>query len=99
MKDVKAGKKIPNMVRGGLKEGIVKTSPYTAAVSAEAKKKADEAKAKLTAGTFVIFKGPIKDSTGKEVIPAGKEYKQTAVELEGMDYLVEGVVGKTGLEK
>ena len=47
------------------------------------------------AGTMVIYKGPLKDNTGKVVIPAGVEQKQTDVTLEKMDYLVEGVVGKT----
>jgi simple sugar transport system substrate-binding protein len=28
------------------------------------------------------------------VIPKGKVFKQTDIELEGMNYLVEGVVGK-----
>ena len=95
VKDVKAGKKVPNLVRGGLKEGVVKMSPYGAPVSAEAKKAADEAKAKLMAGNFSIFKGPLKDNTGKEILPAGKELAQTAIELESMDYLVDGVIGKT----
>ena len=49
------------------------------------------------AGTMVIYKGPLKDNTGKVVIAAGAEQKQTDVALEKMDYLVEGVVGKTRL--
>ena len=51
-------------------------------------------KAKMIAGSFDIFKGELKDNTGKVVIPAGKAFKQTDLELEGMNYLVEGVVGK-----
>jgi simple sugar transport system substrate-binding protein len=90
---VKEGKKVPNMLRGGLKEQIVKTSPYTPIVSEKAKAAADAVKAKLTEGSFVIFKGPIKDNTGKMVIPEGQSYAQTAIELEKMDYLVEGAVG------
>ena len=43
----------------------------------------------------MTFKGPMKDNKGNEIIPKGKEYGQTAIELEKMDYLVEGVVGKT----
>jgi simple sugar transport system substrate-binding protein len=89
-----AGKNVPNFVRGGLKEGFVKSSPYGPAVSDDAKKAADAARAKLLEGSFVIFQGPLNDNTGKEVIPAGKAYAQKAVELESMDYLVEGVVGK-----
>jgi len=44
---------------------------------------------------MVIFKGELKDNTGKVVIPAGTEQKQTDPELEKMDYLVEGVNGST----
>jgi simple sugar transport system substrate-binding protein len=91
---VRDGKTYPHLLRGGLKEGFVKLSPYGPAVSAEAKAKADEAKAKLTEGTFVIYKGPIKDNTGKIVIPEGAAFPQTDIELEKMNYLVEGVVGK-----
>jgi simple sugar transport system substrate-binding protein len=94
LKELQAGKKLEkHLVRGGLKEGIVKTSPYGSMVTDEAKKAADDVKGKLLAGTFVIFKGPLKDNTGKEIIPAGKEYGQTAIELESMNYLVEGVIG------
>ncbi len=92
---VQGGKPWPHLLRGGLKEGFVKVSPYGKAVSAAAKKKADAAKAKFMAGTMVVYKGPLKDNTGKVVIPAGTEQKQTDIALEKMDYLVEGVVGKT----
>ena len=89
------GKPYPHLLRGGLKEGFVKVSPYGKAVSAATKKKADAAKAKFMAGTMVIYKGPLKDNTGKVVIAAGTEEKQTDINLEKMDYLVDGVVGKT----
>ena len=92
---VQAGKTYPHLLRGGLKDGFVKVSPYGKAVSAAAKKKADAAKAKFMDGTMVVYKGPLKDNTGKVVIAAGAEQKQTDVALEKMDYLVEGVVGKT----
>ena len=87
------GKPHPNFIRGGLKEGYVKMSPYGAMVTDAAKKSADGVKAKMMAGGFDIFKGPLKDNKGKEVIPAGKTLKQTDLTLEGMNYLVEGVVG------
>jgi basic membrane protein A and related proteins len=92
---VQAGKPYPHLLRGGLKEGFVKVSPYGKAVSPATRKKADAARAKFMAGTMVIYKGPLKDNTGKVVIPAGSEEKQTDIALEKMDYLVEGVVGKT----
>ncbi len=91
---VRENKSYPHLLRGGLKEGFVKMSPYGPAVSADAKSRADEARAKLTDETLVIYKGPIKSNTGKVVIPAGSEQRKTDITLEKMDYLVEGVVGK-----
>jgi simple sugar transport system substrate-binding protein len=47
----------------------------------------------MMAGSFDIFKGPLKDNKGATIIPAGKAFKQTDLELEKMNYLVEGVQG------
>jgi basic membrane protein A and related proteins len=90
---IKAGQQWAHLVRGGFKEGFIKMSPYGAAVSDAAKAKADAAKEQLTAGKLVIFKGPIKDNAGKDVIAAGTERGQTDIELEKMSYLVAGVKG------
>ena len=94
VKDAQAGKPLVNFLRGGLKEGFVKPSPYGKAVSEAARKKADGVKAQMMKGDFVIFKGPLKDNTGKTVIDQGVARKQTDVVLEEMNYLVEGVIGK-----
>ena len=86
----------PNFLRGGLKEGYVKMSPYGPMVTDAAKKQADDLKAKMVAGTFDIFQGGaagLKDNKGAVVIPSGKAIKQTDIELEKMNYLVEGVIG------
>jgi basic membrane protein A and related proteins len=90
-----SGQTIPNFYRGGLKEQIVKVSPYGAMVGDAARKQADDMKAKLTAGDYVIFKGPISDNKGKVVIASGIERGQKDPELEKMDYLVNGVIGAT----
>ena len=92
--DALAGAPLKNFLRGGLKDGYVKMSPYGKSAAAAGKTKADAVKAEMMKGDFVIFKGPLKDNTGKEVIPAGKAYKQTEPVLESMNYLVEGVIGK-----
>ena len=94
VKDAQAGKPMVNFLRGGLKEGFVKTSAYGRAVSEAARKNADGVKARMMEGDFVIFKGPLKDNTGKTAIDAGVSQKQTEVVLEQMAYLVEGVIGK-----
>lgn len=88
------GKPMINFLRGGLKEGFVKMSPYGHAVPAKGKKVADGIKAKMMAGNFTIFKGPIKDNSGKTVIAAGVNQGQQDVALEQMNYLVAGVIGK-----
>ncbi len=90
---IKSGSPWSHLVRGGFKEGYIKMSAYGPAVSADAKTKADEAKSKLTAGTLVIFKGPLKDNANKEIIAAGTEKTQTDISLEQMNYLVEGIKG------
>ncbi len=90
----RSGKPHPNFVRGGLKDGFVKTSAYGPAVSEAARKAADAVKAKMMAGTFEVYTGELKDNTGKVMIPKGTTIKLTDPVLEGMNYLVEGVFGK-----
>jgi basic membrane protein A and related proteins len=92
----RSGKPHPNFLRGGLKEGYVKMSAYGPMVPDAAKKMADGVKAKMIAGTFDIFKGPLKDNKGGMAIAAGTTHKQTDLELEKMNYLVEGVIGSAG---
>jgi simple sugar transport system substrate-binding protein len=94
VKDAMAGKPMVNFLRGGLKEGFVRTSAYGKAVPEAARKNADGVKAQMLKGEFVTFKGPLRDNTGKTVIGAGIAYKQADVVLEQMNYLVEGVTGK-----
>ncbi len=59
-----------------------------------ARKNADAMKALMLKDQFEIFKGELKDNTGKVVIPKGTVMKQNDIALEGMNYLVEGVIGK-----
>jgi basic membrane protein A len=88
-----AGETIPNMYRGGLKEGLVKTSAYGPLVGDKARQHADAVKAKFMAGDYVIFKGPIKDNKGNAVIAEGTAHGQTDLWLEQMNWLVDGVIG------
>lgn len=84
---------IPHIMRGGLSAKFCKMSPYGPAVSEEAKTAADAAKEAIMSEQLVIYKGPLKSNTGQDVLPEGQEYKQQDVELEKMDYLIEGVDG------
>ncbi|MES3007669.1 MAG: BMP family ABC transporter substrate-binding protein [Pseudomonadota bacterium] len=92
---IRTDQPIPNLVRGGLKDGIVKVSPYGTAVTDAAKAAADAVLASFMDGSMVVYAGPVMSNTGTTVIPAGTSYAQTDVWLESMDWLVEGVVGST----
>lgn len=85
---------IPHLLRGGYQEGFVKNSDYGPAVSDVAKQDAETARTKLQDGSLVIYKGGLKDNTGKVIVPTGSDYLTTAVELESMNWLVDGVIGK-----
>jgi len=91
--DEEASKPLPNFVRGGLAEGFVKMSPYGPGLSAAGRKNVDTVKAEILKGGFAVFKGPMKDNKGNTVIAAGQAFPETAVELESLNYLVEGVNG------
>ncbi len=88
-----SGAPFANMTRGGLKDGFVRLSAYTAVTPAAAVAQIDQTKVAMAAGGFDIFKGPLQSNTGKTVIAAGTTLTQTDLRLESMDYLVEGVVG------
>ena len=88
----RSGKPMQNFLRGGLKEGFVKMSAYGPGVSAAAKQAGDAARASMMTGD-AIFRGPVRDNKGATVIPAGTVREMTDVELEKMNWLVEGVQG------
>jgi simple sugar transport system substrate-binding protein len=92
---LQAGEKLPNFTRGGLADGFIKMSAYGPSVGAEARKHADAVKAEIMKGGYTVFKGPLKDNKGNEVIAAGKAYPETAIELESTSWLVDGVKGST----
>jgi len=91
----RAGETVPNLVRGGLAAGVVQTSDYGAPVGEAARNQADAVKERFMANDYVIFAGELKDNTGEVVIPDGVARGQTDIQLEKMDYLVEGVIGST----
>ncbi|MGD1858445.1 MAG: BMP family ABC transporter substrate-binding protein [Leptolyngbyaceae cyanobacterium] len=84
---------IPHILRGGLAGNFCKLSDYGAAVSEEAKADADAAQAQLESGELVIYQGELKDNQGNVILAGEEEYKQDNIELEKMDYLIEGVEG------
>jgi basic membrane protein A len=90
-----AGEELPNFTRGGLADGFVKMSPLGPAVSEAAKAQFDATLAEIMKGGFAVVKGPLKDNKGNVVATEGQAFVETAIELESMNYLVEGVLGST----
>jgi simple sugar transport system substrate-binding protein len=90
---LRAGEPVPNSVLGGFRDGMVVMTPYGAAVTAEARAAADQAKAAIIDGSLNIYTGEIKDNTGKVIIPEGTVYTYDDPFLEQVDWLVEGVIG------
>lgn len=76
----------------GVKEGAIDMVSIAADVPDETKKKIDEIKAGLKDGSFSIWKGPIVDNTGKEVL--AKDAVADDKFLGGINFYVKGVEGK-----
>jgi basic membrane protein A and related proteins len=76
----------------GVKEGAIDMVSIAADVPDDTKKRIDEIKAGLKDGSFSIWKGPIADNTGKEVL--AKDAVADDKFLGGVNFYVKGVEGK-----
>ncbi len=88
------GSKYNANYRVGLKTGInpFVQSPFGPSVTAETKSLIEKAKTRIAAAGGSPFAGPVKDQSGKVVIPAGTVPDYATIE--SISYLVDGVVGK-----
>jgi basic membrane protein A and related proteins len=77
----------------GVKEGAIDLVSLADAVPAATKAKLEAVKAGLKDGTFAVWRGPIVDSTGKELLKAGETADDKF--LHGINFYVKGVLGKT----
>ena len=76
----------------GVKEGAIDIVSIAEDVPAETKAKVDEVKAGLKDGSFSIWKGPLLDNTGKEILK--KDEVADDKFLSGIKFYVKGVEGK-----
>jgi simple sugar transport system substrate-binding protein len=91
-KDVLEGKWATGKSWWGVKEGAIDIVSIADDVPAETKAKIDEIKKGLTDGSFSIWKGPIHDNAGKEVL--AKDQVADDAFLGGVNFFVKGVEGK-----
>jgi basic membrane protein A len=81
----------PESYYGNLKEGYVALAPMSDLVPADVQTAVKEAQAKIESGELNPFTGPIKDNTGKVVVPEGTTLDRAGIWQ--IDYLVEGATG------
>lgn len=92
VKSVLAGTWKPASIWGGYQENMISLSAINDKVPNDVKKAVKDIEAKLRAGTFHPFTGPIVDQSGKTVVAEGKV--MTDKELSSMGYYVQGVTSK-----
>jgi simple sugar transport system substrate-binding protein len=90
--DVLENKWKPETVWWGLKEGAIDLGAYNPVVPEDVKALVETRKKGIIDGSAPIWKGPLKDNTGKEVLPADKVADDGF--LHGIKFYVEGVEGK-----
>ncbi|MBX9610767.1 MAG: BMP family ABC transporter substrate-binding protein [Burkholderiales bacterium] len=91
-KDALEGTWTTGSVWWGVKEGAIDLVSIAEDVPAETKARIDEIKAGLKAGTYNIWKGPLLDNTGKELL--AKDAVADDKFLSGVNFYVKGVEGK-----
>lgn len=82
----------PGEFYGGLGDGTVSLAPVNDAVPAEVKDKVEASKQAIIDGALDYWQGPLNDNRGNEVVADGATL--TIEDINGMNWLVEGVVGK-----
>ena len=91
-KNALEGKKESTQTWWGVKEGAIDIVSIAEDVPAETKAKVEEVKKGLADGSFVIWKGPITDNTGK--VQIAKDAVADDKFLGGLGFYVKGVDGK-----
>ena len=92
VKDVLDGTWSSGQAWWGVKEGAIDMVSIAEDVPAETKAKVEEVKSGLKNGSFAIWKGPLMDNQGKEVL--AKEVVADDKFLGGVNFYVQGVEGQ-----
>jgi len=93
------GAPYPNLYRGGFRQDMVAISPFGKAVPQNVQDAVLKGRQGFLDDTLKLYKGPLKDNKGNEVIAAGKEISNTDNPFKlSVKWLVEGAIGSTGLQ-
>jgi len=91
-RDVLAGTWKPGTVWGGVKEGMIRVGDFGSRVPQAVQDEVLARQKDIAAGRVKPFAGPITDNEGKAIIAKGQSLGDE--QILGMNYLVQGVVGK-----
>ena len=84
---------IPRRMTGTLKDEFCRLSPFGPAVTEQKRQAIAEAKQRLLNGSEAVYRGPLRDNTGKTVVPAGTSVHIEDPALDQMNWLLEGIQG------
>ena len=91
--EIRNGTYRSSVILAGLEAGWVKLSPFGSFVPEDVKQQALATVESMRNGSFQPFTGPIKDQDGTVRVAAGVTL--TDAELQTIDYLLEGITGRT----
>ncbi len=86
---------IPRRMTGTLKDEFCRLSPFGPAVTEDKRQVIARSKERLLNGSQAIYHGPLRNNTGKVVIPAGQTIGIEDPALDQMNWLAEGIQGET----
>jgi basic membrane protein A len=93
------GANYPNLLRGGFKDGMVAISPFGKSVPENVRQEVLKARQAFVDDTLKLYKGPLKDNQGKQILAAGQEISNADNDFKvNVKWLVEGAIGETGLK-
>jgi basic membrane protein A len=86
---------IPRRMTGTLKDEFCRLSPFGSAVTPRARDEIARVRTRLLSGAQSVYRGPLRDNTGRIVVTAGVTLAIEDPKLDGMDWLLEGIQGDT----
>lgn len=89
---VENGTFAPGEFYGGLDDGTVSLAPINPAVPEDVQEQVAQAQQAIIDGTLDYWQGPLNDNQGEEVVAGGETL--TIGDINGMNWLVEGVIGE-----
>jgi basic membrane protein A len=87
---------IPRRMSGTLKDRFCRLSPFGPAVTPTMRSKVLAVQQDLLDGSIAIYRGPLRNNRGGIAISAGKTISVRDPELDGMNWLLEGIQGDVG---